>query len=206
MRPAARALAPRPTRHYGGSLRGSGRVLGFGEDAQMAAPPDAKLQARRPVEVQPPGRTLRPLPLHVTPAGQSTPASRAQGPGAPRREPGDSAAAGGEAAGALPPPKLPRRPGERALASRKLEPRQTRLHLGGKEPARASALEPAYRTLCPRPGGSDDGPARVALQEFRAPAPPRAFGSCRTFSGLAPHLSAPPPRGTTANSIWDFPE
>lgn len=83
--------------------------------------------ARRPVEVQPPGRTLRPLPLHVTPAGQSTPASRAQGPGAPRREPGDSAAAGGEAAGALPPPKLPRRPGERALASRKLEPRQVRL-------------------------------------------------------------------------------
>lgn len=44
MRPSARALTPRLTLHCGGSLRGSGRVLGFGEDAQMAAPPDAKLQ------------------------------------------------------------------------------------------------------------------------------------------------------------------
>ena len=38
-----------------------------------------------------------------------------------------AAAAGREAAGALPPPKLPRRPGERAPASRKLAPRQVRL-------------------------------------------------------------------------------
>ncbi|DAA27075.1 TPA: hypothetical protein BOS_8598 [Bos taurus] len=313
MRPSARALTPRLTLHCGGSLRGSGRVLGFGEDAQMAAPPDAKLQVGRRtrfkerrgrapfsaasesalVGVSPrkrlfPGRESKTdyrLRKRVSPCmypyfgGAQVSCRETCLRDSPARSPAALGPLGTDADSKLRPATLlarlgaglvrrrrrlqrnrknlkaggrrgwelrqesvdflhkhktvgrsltdslgycegereggqrrragrrgqglraasrgtPRRPAGRLRElCRRLSCRGARgsarwppgssnpgrrgYILGGKEPARASALEPAYRTLCTRPGFSDDRLARVTLQDSaprRHPAPSDPLG------------------------------